>query len=252
MIKPYNILGVQFHPVTQSQTLSLIEEYIASGNFHYIVTPNPEFLVLAQKDLQFRQILNNANLSIADGIGILWAAKHYHTPLPEKVTGTDTMINFMPIAAKKGYKIFLLGGTPGIVEKTKHTLLKKYPNLNVVGADPGPIINNDDDLKRSQVIVEKINQSQADILFVAFGAPKQEKFISYFQNQLKVKVAIGIGGAFDYISGKTTRAPMLLRRLGLEWFYRLITNPSRIKRIWQAVITFPILVLTYHKPKELP
>lgn len=242
-----SILHVKFDPITMLQALAKIEEFIKSDRFHYIVTPNPEFVVYAHRHPYFKDILNNADLSIPDGTGILWAAKKQGTPLPEKVTGTDLAINLLPIAAKKGYKLYLLGGAPGTAETAQKVIKNQYPNIKIVGAEPGPHWHINDNLnypsEDMKQTLDRIRQSNADILLVAFGAPKQEKFISYFQKQLNVKVTIGVGGALDYISGVTPRAPFWMRRLGLEWLHRLITKPSRLPRIFRAVVIFPILIL---------
>lgn len=241
-----SIIGVNFDNITKQQALDQIEQFVKDKKFHYIVTPNPEFLLKAQKDHKFREVLNQADLSVADGAGIIFAGKYQKTPFKQRIQGTDLIIDLMPIAEKNHYKIYILGSTYQTIELTKKVLGFRHPDLEIVGADPGPIfkiqdLNNKPDIFHS--IIDKINQSQADILIIAFGAPKQEMFINKFKDQLDVKIAIGIGGAFDYISGNVHRAPLLIRNIGLEWLFRLIIQPSRIKRIFNAIIIFPIYVL---------
>lgn len=230
------------------ETLEKIEEFIKSDRFHYIVTPNPEFVVYAHRHPYFKDILNDADLSIPDGTGILWAARRQGTPLPEKVTGTDLAINLLPLANQKGYKLYLLGGSSGTAETAKKVIENQFPGIKIVGAESGPHWHINDNLHYLSTdmkqTLERISHSTADILLVAFGAPKQEKFISHFNKHLNVKVAVGVGGALDYISGIAPRAPLWLRRLGLEWLHRLITKPSRLPRIFRAVIVFPWLILT--------
>lgn len=240
-----SILGVNFDNITNTQALEKLEEFVESDGFHYIVTPNPEFLLEARRDKHFKEILNNADLSIADGTGIIFAAKYLRKKLKEKIQGTDLVTNFMPIAAQKGYKIYFLGGQPGIAEIAKKILETQYPDIKIVGAKCGPFFK-ESDLKNPdhfEETIQNINRSKADLLIVGFGAPKQEKFIYRFKNQLHVKAAIGVGGAIDYISCITPRAPLIMRNLGLEWLYRLFTQPKRLKRIFNAVIIFPILVI---------
>ncbi len=243
------ILGVKFNQITMKQTLAKVGQFVKSSTFHYIVTPNPEFVVLAQKDHQFRDILNDADISIADGAGIIWAAKHLKTPLPERIPGADFVLGLLPLAAKRRYRLYLLGGEGEVAYLTKKVIEAEYPDIVVVGAESGPYLHAEDIFTAHSPeifhVIERINQSQADILLVAFGAPKQEKFIYRHRHQLKVKVAIGIGGVFNYLSGVTPRAPEWLRKIGLEWLHRFFLQPRRLKRIYRAIIVFPYLVYRY-------
>lgn len=241
-----SILGVNFSNYTKKEVLEKIEHFIQEGNFHYIVTPNPEITLKAHHDNKYKKILNNADISIADGTGIIKASKFLRTPIKEKITGTDLAIDLMPIAEKNDYKIFLLGANPQINDMTQKILKNRHPKLQIVGSDPGPNFQTEDLEQMSNIFddtIAKINRSKADILLIAFGAPKQEQFIDKFKEKLDVRLAIGIGGAFDFISGNTTRAPQIMRNLGLEWLFRLIIQPSRINRIIKAIIVFPITVI---------
>ena len=213
-----DILGVKISKVDYQSAMRAVERFLADGRKHYIVTPNPEFIVRAQKDCQFCQILNRADLAIPDGIGLR---------VGTKVTGTDLMIGLCELAAKKGFSVFLLGGRGGVAKEAAKRLKTQFANLNIVGTyegdSPGGI-------------------TAADFLFVAYGAPKQEKWIARNLPKIPVKVAMGVGGAFDFIAGKRKRAPRILRRLGLEWLWRLIQEPQRLPRIFNATIRFPLLV----------
>lgn len=233
-----------------------------------IATPNPEFLLAAQKNPKFLRILNQADLNIADGIGILWASKYLkisaknkskilkfckwlfsllsilfypkyiRSELKERVSGADLMLKICSQAAKAKSKIFLLGAAPGVAFKVKETLEKKYPKINISGNHSGSPSTNED----AQTI-KKINESHANILFVAFGAPAQEFWIARNLKKLQtVKVALGIGGTFDYIAGVHKRSPRWMQKLGLEWLYRLLHQPARIRRIHNAIIKFPVKV----------
>lgn len=194
------ILGVKINDVNMSEALEIVHGWLKKSGKHYIVTPNPEFIMTAQKDLEFKKILNDADLSIPDGAGLKLSGKIKNT-----VTGVDFMEKLVERSSDWGVTIGLLGGRDGVANKTFECLQKKYPRIKIDNASP-------------------------DLLFVALGAPKQEKWITQNLPKLKVKVAMGVGGAFDYISGRVSRAPIGLRTLGLEWLFRLIVQPWRIKR----------------------
>ncbi|MBN1494222.1 WecB/TagA/CpsF family glycosyltransferase [Candidatus Peregrinibacteria bacterium] len=257
-----NVMNIMFDNVTQIEALNLIFKYLNKDNKGYICTPNPEMLLEAQKNSPFLNVINNSLLNIADGIGILWAAynmekhnsklkailnlplialypKKFKTVLKERVTGTDLIQKICERSAGTPYKVFLLGAVPGIAEITKEKLQQKSPALKIVGTFAGSA-----ELKDKDTIVQLINKSEADILFVAFGAPKQEMWIYENLKNLKtVKIAIGVGGAFDFISGKRKRAPVWMQIIGLEWLYRLFQEPTRWKRIYNATIKFPIEII---------
>ncbi len=223
------LLGVGFSNATKEEVL----EFIYTGlqkqlKNYYIVTPNPELLILAHKDKEYKMILNNAKLALADGIGVLWGVKMLGRSLKQRITGVDLTESLCKYVAKQPITVSFLGGGPGIAELTSECLKKKYPGLNVSWF--------------SQEYKESLKDKQTDILFVAFGSPKQEVWISKNINNLNAKVVMGVGGAFDFISGKVSRAPKILRDLGLEWLFRLIIQPWRIKRqIW--LIMYILLVL---------
>ncbi len=221
------ILGVRVDNLTMSEVLQKIQDFLLDGRQHYIVTVNPEFIVKAQKDREFCEILNNADLAIADGIGVIWASRLVGEPLKERVAGID-LVKSLKFKVKS-YKIFLLGGRNGVVEK----IAVEWPA--VVG------FSEETD---SMELFAQINQCQPDILLVALGASKQEKWIAENLKKLSsVKVAIGVGGAFDMISGRIKRAPRFMQEIRLEWFWRLIKEPRRLPRIFNAVVVFPWLVL---------
>jgi len=233
------ILGVPFDNKKNSEVLELILHKLSGTARHFfIATPNPEMLLEARKNHEFKKILQQTDLNIPDGFGIMLASKIVKTPLAERVTGTDLM-QAICHRAPEGTKIFLLGAAPGIAEKTKETLEKKFPHIKIVGTHSGSPAPEED-----QHILQLMNQSGAELLFVAFGAPKQEMWIARNLPHLThIKIAMGVGGAFDFISGNVKRAPNWMRKIGLEWLYRLIKQPSRIGRIFNATIKFPIIFL---------
>jgi N-acetylglucosaminyldiphosphoundecaprenol N-acetyl-beta-D-mannosaminyltransferase len=234
-----NILGVPFDNVSKEEALSLVVNQLQKGTKHFFVaTPNPEMLLAARKNEKFLHTLNHTSLNIADGFGIILAAKFNRTPLKQRITGVDFMKAICE-KAPQDTKVFLLGAAPGVAEKTAEKLEKLYPNIQVTGTHSGSSNQNEE-----THICELIDKSEATLLFVAFGAPKQELWLERNLPHLKhIKVAMGIGGAFDFISGTIKRAPIWMQKLGIEWLYRLIKQPSRIGRIFNATIKFPIVFL---------
>ncbi len=224
------VLGVKIDDVSLDEATKIVEGWLAEpaplrrrGKKHYIVTPNPEFIVTAQSDPEFMKILNSADLSIPDGRGL-----KIGTDIVCNTPGIDLMESLVKIAAEKGYTVGFLGGRNLVAEETAECLSKKYKNLKVIFADSGDEIDKDRRNKKSHNT--KYIIPNTDLLFVAFGAPKQEKWISANLDKIPVKVAMGVGGAFDYISGRVPRAPKWIQDLSLEWLFRLIVQPWRIKR----------------------
>ena len=225
------ILGVKINNINFDNTLQKIEAFVNSETQHHIVTVNPEFLVRANKDLEFLKILNNSSLSVPDGIGIIFASYFLNKKIKSRVSGVDLMIKTCEKAKEKGWQVLLYGAEAGIAGIVAKKLNLKYPGLKI------------------RVLLENTDWNLSDItkpaiMFVALGSPKQEKWIAQNLNNYPIiKAAIGVGGSFDFISGKIRRAPKLLRKVGLEWFWRLLVQPWRIKRIYKAVLVFPYLVL---------
>jgi N-acetylglucosaminyldiphosphoundecaprenol N-acetyl-beta-D-mannosaminyltransferase len=233
------ILNVKVHALTNAGILALIEQFIASGQPHQLVTVNPEFVVAAQQDEAFRQIINSAALALPDGVGLLKAARFLQTtPLPERVAGSDLVVKLAELSQQKGYRIYFLGAWEGVAEKAIGRLKRDYPRLQVAGHFAGSPA-----LEENEAIVQRILTTRPDILLVAYGAPKQDKWIARNLERLQIPVCIGVGGSFDFIAGTARRAPRWLQRLGLEWLHRLIMQPWRWRRIWNAVPRFGWLVL---------
>jgi N-acetylglucosaminyldiphosphoundecaprenol N-acetyl-beta-D-mannosaminyltransferase len=231
--KTCTILGVRADYVNYDQALSIIEGFVVSGSPHQVVTVNPEFIVAAQSDDDFRDILNTSSLALPDGVGLLWAARFLGHPLQERVTGTDSVQRIAGLAAQRGYSLFLLGAAPGVAVATAARLCEMYPDLRIVGTHAGsPALEEEDE------IVRLIQRAKPDILFVAYGAPQQDKWIARNLERLGVPVAMGVGGAFDFISGRVKRAPRWLQRVGLEWLHRLYHEPWR----WRRMLALPRFV----------
>lgn len=242
------ILGVPVHSITKKEALDQIEAFIASGQPHQIITVNSEFIIEAQKNKKFHQVLNGADLSLADSTGVTWATRYKHQPLPERIPGADFIHDIARVAEQRDWKFYLIGGRMGVAERAARQLNVLYPRLLIVGAEEGiskpvdplsPMFNSNE----TESLMTRIRRANPDILLVAFGAPKQDLFIAEFKKKLNVPVMIGVGGTFDFLAGLKKRAPALLRRFGLEWFWRLLQEPSRIGRIMNAVIVFTLKVV---------
>lgn len=245
-----NILGVNITKVTREQALKYTEEFLDDYRQHTIFTPNPEMIVLAQKDKEFKNILNHACLALPDGWGLVLSSYILKNPLKERISGVDFMFDLIKLAEKRGLGIYFLGGSIGIAGEVALKLKNKFPNLKIVGANDGGRINQKGEGENDKETIDMINRERPDILFVAFGHNKQEKWI--FKNleiMPSVKIAMGVGGAFDFLSGRIKRAPYILRRSNLEWLWRLILEPKRVGRIFNATIVFLWLVLKYRFSK---
>lgn len=227
--KDFSMLGVEFDDYNLDQSLEYItKDLLKNKKKNFIVTPNPEILVIAQEDKKYKDILNSANLALPDGIGIVWASKFLGKRLKARVAGVDLMESLCREVSKQPITVGFLGGGEGIAVKTAECLKKDNPSLKIALAQKEPS--------------EKLKKTPIDILFVAFGSPKQEIWIYDNLKNLKVKVAIGVGGSFDFISGKVPRAPQFIRDSGLEWLFRLLVEPWRAKRQLR-LLEFVLLIL---------
>ncbi len=244
-----NVLGVNIDNLNKKEILNKINLFLQDDKQHYITTPNPEFLVDAQKDEEFFYILNKADLSVPDGVGISFALILLGNLLKYRIPGSDLIWEISKIAQNRGESIYLIGGKDKVAEKTANALNKKFTRLRILGAESGPIYKDCHfkKYKEHKYLIERINQKKPTILFVALGHPKQEKWIYHNLPKISsVKLAIGLGGTYDYLSRNISRAPKILRILGLEWMYRLAKEPQkRYKRIFKAVIIFPYLFLKW-------
>ena len=233
-MKSAEILNVRIDAVTTAQTLDLISDFMQEPRVHQICTANPEFVMKAQGDAAFLRVLDSADLNLPDGIGLVLAARFLGSPVPERVPGSTLTYQLAELCAEKGWRLFLLGAAPTVADQAAAILQARYPQLNVVGTYSGsPALAENDQ------IVARINASRADILGVAYGAPKQDKWIARNRETLEtVRVAIGIGGSLDFIAGISIRAPEWVQKLGLEWLHRLIKEPWR----WRRMLALPRFV----------
>jgi N-acetylglucosaminyldiphosphoundecaprenol N-acetyl-beta-D-mannosaminyltransferase len=247
-------LGVRVDNLTKYMARAKIVNFLQKDGQSVIFTPNPEMLVKAYEDKNFKEILNSSDLNLCDGKGISIMTFGALQSIP----GADFMFDICCIAKDKKKGVFLLGsGDADSVKKACINLNKKITNLIISGFHEGPVISEEKDgsieveKEVNKLILERIRRSGAEVLFVAFGQGKQEKWIKKYLRELpNIKVIMGVGGAFDFISGKTQRAPQFMRSVGLEWLWRLVKEPKRLKRIYTAVFIFPYLYITQYNDKE--
>jgi N-acetylglucosaminyldiphosphoundecaprenol N-acetyl-beta-D-mannosaminyltransferase len=225
------ILGVPVHAVTADQALTLVEGYMAAPRLHQIATVNPEFVMAAQTDAAFRHALRTADLCLPDGVGLLYAARRWGRSLPERVPGSEFVYALAERAAACGWPLFLLGAAPGVAEEAARIFEQRYPGLPIAGTYAGS-----PDPAENDAIVRRINDSGASLLYVAYGAPKQDKWIERNRHTLTtVRVAMGVGGSLDFVTGRAVRAPRWAQERGLEWLYRLYKEPWR----WRRMLALP-------------
>ena len=227
------LMGVPIHDVTMDETVAWIADWVAEGGSHQIATVNPEFLMRARENAEFRACLERASLCIPDGIGVLWAARMRGRPLRERVAGSDLVPRLAQEGAVRGWRIFFLGAAPGVAEAAATRLRDAHPGLQIVGCYPGsPRRDEEDD------IVARVREAGCDLLLVAYGAPGQDLWLDRNLARTGAAVGIGVGGSFDFIAGTARRAPRWAQRLGVEWFVRLLWEPWR----WRRQLALPKFV----------
>lgn len=227
MIKPIKILGVKVHPLTMNETIADLELKLNKSQQSFVVTANAEIIMMCQQDEFYKNIINDdADIVLPDGAGAVWAGRYLGYQVPERVAGFDLYNHLLALSAQKGYKVYFFGGSPGIAEAAKVKAENLYPGVSIVGCHNGYF--SDEEINN---IIEEINKSEAQILFVALGAPKQEKWLAKYRKQLNPKIIMGIGGSFDVLAGKMQRAPKWMQNASLEWAFRLYKQPSRCIRM---------------------
>lgn len=206
----------------------------------FIVTANPEIVEYANKNSEYKRIISSADYIVADGIGVILASKLINDSLPERIPGYEMMLDLFQHANDQALKVFLLGAEPSVIETAVDNLKKEYSNINIVGYHHGYM-----DMKDSK-IAKNIQALKPDLIFVALGFPKQEEWIHTYYHLFNKGIFIGVGGSFDVLAGKVKRAPLIWQKLNLEWFYRLIKQPSR----WKRMLVLPKFVLDVWKEKR--
>lgn len=237
--KTIEILGVKIDNITADKALDKAYEILTDSKREtaMIFTPNPEIVMAAYEDESFMEILNSADMCTPDGIGIVYASKILKTPFPERVAGFDLTCGLLEKISHSGESVFLLGSKPGVADIAAKNLKEQYRGLNVAGTHHGYFSEEE-----NEKIIQNINSSGAKLLLVCLGAPKQEKWIYSNRGKLNVRLCMGVGGAVDVFAGNVKRAPELFIKMNLEWFYRLVKQPSRIGR-FAALPKFMITVM---------
>lgn len=226
------ILGLQIDAYCLDDALSEIKSMLNNSSTDYVVTVNPEFLVRAEKNSDFKQVLRDASLRTSDGVGVSLFSKFSLS----RASGVDIMLALAEELEASSKSFFLFGASQGVAKKAAQNLKSQFPNLDIAGTLDGVQADKNSN-------VETIRSASPDLLFVALGAQKQEQWIADHKEELSsCRVAIGVGGAFDILAGVKSRAPKFLREAGLEWFWRFVLEPSRAPRIYEAVVYFPYLI----------
>lgn len=239
-----NLLGISIDALNLDQTVKEIARFIQTGQQRRVLTINPEFIYHAKFDAALCDLANRADLATPDGVGIVWACRVAGSPVPERVTGIDLMLRLVERAAGERWRIFLLGAAPGIAAAAAARLGQDYPGLQITGCHHGYFTANE-----AEEVAAKVRQARPDLLFVALGAPKQEWWIDQYLEKTGAAVAIGVGGSFNVIAGRVRRAPLWVRRLHLEWLFRLLKEPSR----WRRQVVLPLfawMVIREYKLKR--
>lgn len=235
-MKEINVLGIRIDERSMADALTLISKTIKAKNQLRIVTANPEILFRAEKDTELRKLINRASLVLPDGVGIVWAARVLEGAELERITGIDLASEIIAAGDTEGWKVFLLGSAAGVAEEAALRLNRKFRNVKFM-THHGYFAETEED------VVAKIRSFAPDVLLAGLGAPKQEQWLDKYPDLAYVNM--GVGGTFDVLSGRVERAPAWTRRLGMEWFYRLLRNPSRLRR--QKIL--PLFVLKVLKQK---
>lgn len=221
-----SLYGVPFSKMNMEETVRYLVDAVESRRSHRIVTGNPIMLMAGFDDREFQRALKTADLVVPDGAGVVWAARHVGDPVKERVTGFDLMHELLREGDLRGWKVYLLGTTEEIISTAHANLQKLYPGVRFVGYRDGYFTDKEDG-----AVVAAIREAAPDLLFVARSMSTQEPWLAKYQSTLQVPVMMGVGGSFDVIAGKLKRAPKLFQKLRLEWFYRLLQEPSRYRRM---------------------
>ena len=231
-MKTVRMFGISVASITLSEASEVFSEMARKKETRVIFTANAEHIALLTSNREFQKAYNEADFVLADGMPLVWFSRFIGERLPERVTGSDLLPELCRMAEKKSLKVFFLGGTEDVTPKAIENLLKRFPRLNVAGSAT-PLIDIEGNEKTHSDLLNTINQSDADIIFIGFGAPKQEIWIARNRNLLKTGIVLTVGGTYDFLAGKTVRAPLWMQKTGLEWLWRLLHEP---KRLWRRYL----------------
>ena len=233
MSKKVDVLGIEFDHTTKKETIHTLKKRIMETKKTFIVTANPEIVMHAQRDPQYKKTLQSADYIIPDGIGVIMGAKLLKNPLPERIPGFDLMKDLLHLANKESLRVFFLGAREEVLNKAIDNVKRDYPGIQVAGCHHGFFEENDSE------VVSMVKESSPDMVFVALGFPRQERWIHNNYHLFQKGIFMGVGGSFDVLSGTIKRAPELWRKLNIEWLYRLIKQPQR----WKRMAFLPLFIL---------
>lgn len=238
-------LNTHIDNLTMNEAIKEIDCLIKANSHSYVVTPNMDHIVLLEKDQLFKKVYENAALVLTDGKPLLWIAKWKGTPIKEKVSGSDLFPKMCQLAAKRGYRIFILGAAEGVAERAANNLKEKYPRLQISGTYSPPLGFETDESEVDKII-DMINAAKTDVLAVSLGSPKGEKFLYHIQNRLNAALSISIGATIGFEAGNVKRAPKWMADHGLEWLFRITQDPGRlIKRYWNDAVSIVPIIFKY-------
>jgi N-acetylglucosaminyldiphosphoundecaprenol N-acetyl-beta-D-mannosaminyltransferase len=239
MDKKVKVLDIDFHSIQKMQLLKELKTRIMDGTKTFLVTANPEIVMYADQDEEYKRIVKSADFIIADGIGVIIGSRIIGQPLPERIPGFELMQDLLKKGNEEKWSAYFLGAKNEVVKKAVENIQKQYPDLRIAGYHDGYFD------AESPEIPNEIMQAKADLVFVALGFPRQEKFIAEKLVHLEKGLLVGVGGSFDVLAGAVKRAPVIWQKLNLEWFYRLIKQPSR----WRRMLVLPLFILRMVKER---
>jgi len=244
MVDSVDILGCRVDKVSMEEAVRLVGEWVLAKGCHQVITLNAEIIYRALKEPELKKVIDHADLVTPDGAGVVWASRRAGDRVPERVTGIDLVCRLAEEGNKRGWSLFLLGARPGVAEEAARRLAQNHPGLKIAGCYHGYFTEQEE-----LPVIDMINEANPDILLVALGAPRQDLWIAKRRGQLNCRVAIGVGGSFDVLSGNLERAPQWMIEHNLEWLYRLLKEPNRIKR-QMALPAFVFRVIWQGKRKR--
>lgn len=242
MLDTIHVLNVPITNINMKKANEIILTWLSEDKTKIIFTPNPEMIMTAQKDKKFRKAIRFADMVVPDGIGVVWASKYSETKLSERVAGYDLVQTLFRELAYTDKTVYFLGAAPNVANRAANKMRKKYKGLKIIGTHHGYFKPEEE-----TIIIDEIQKLKPDLLLVGLGVPKGEKWLYENRDKINSKVCISVGGSFDGMAGNVKRAPIIFQKYGLEWFYRLIRQPTRIKRMIQLPIFAVKVIKKSHK-----
>lgn len=244
-IPAVSLFGVRIHAISMEEALRHVLRFVREGTPRQVVTADSSMVVQALGDAHLLDIINQADLVTPDSIGILWACRRSGIHMPERVSGVDLVARLAQVSAQTGLRLYFLGAQPGVAEEAARRLRERYPSVCIVGWHHGYFPPKED-----AEVIEQVREARPEVLCVAMGIPKQEKWIARYREVLGVPVSIGVGGTFDVLSGRVRRAPLWMQRMGMEWLWRVGHNPRKISKV-MLLPRFAWMVLTQRNAIEV-